>query len=84
MIDATELAIIGILIIVLFIGLVWLSMRIDALEKRINTGPSHEDVRAIRDRIAELSGQMTGMSERQEASNQMISTIQVYLLEKKP
>lgn len=84
MIDAAEIAVIGILIIVLFIGLFWLSTRINELEKRMNAGPTHEDVRAIRDRMAEMSGQMTGLSERQRASNEMIRTIQDYLLEKKP
>ena len=84
MIDAAEIAVIGILIIVLFIGLFWLSTRINELEKRVNAGPSHDDVRAIRDRMAEMSGQMTGLSERQRTSNEMIRTIQDYLLEKKP
>lgn len=82
MIDATELVILGILIIVLFLGLVWLSMRINAVEKRQADGPSHADIRVISDRMAQISGQVAALSDRHGVTMAMISSIQKHLLEK--
>lgn len=80
--DAVELTAIGILVIVLVVALFWLSMRIDALEIRMNAGPSHDDMRVIHNRLAEFSGQLVGIASRVDASAQMIGTIQSHLMDK--
>ncbi len=72
---------IGVLTIVLVIGLAWLSMRNTQLEERQSKGPSHTDLAAIRDRVADLSGHMKALADRQSAATRAIETIQKHLLE---
>lgn len=79
-IDAFEIAAIAVLGIALVAGIVWLALGAELLKARIAASPSHSDMRAIRDRVAELSGQMHALADRQSVSMDMIRSIQTHLL----
>jgi len=75
---------IGILTIVLVIGLAWLSFRIQRLEDRLADGPSHKDLAAIRDKLAEIGGHISALASQQQVSTRAIQTIQNHLMESDP
>lgn len=78
--DAIEITAILGLALALVITVAWIAIELTALKNRLAHAPSHDDVRAIRDRIAEMAGQMTALTDRQTVSMDMIRSIQTHLL----
>lgn len=56
--------------------------RIAVLEENTRTAPSHNDLNAIRDRIAGVSGQVAGMSQVMNVQTDLLRSIQNHLLER--
>lgn len=81
MIDIGELAVIGILIIVLFVGLVWLSLRIDRVEDKLEDIPTHVDLGAVEKQLESVAGRISALDERTKATTQMIASIHQHLLD---
>jgi len=60
-----------------------LSGRVSVLETTIKHLPTQQDVTAIREDISELSSTVSGIGERSASNNQMLHTIQDYLMGKR-
>lgn len=56
--------------------------RLAVLEEANRTAPSHADLNAIRDRIAGVAGQVTGMSQVMISQTDLLRSIQNHLLER--
>lgn len=54
--------------------------RLAVLEEAQRTAPSHDDLAALRDRVAGVSGQVAGMTAVQNVQTDMLRTIQKHLL----
>jgi len=60
-----------------------LGTRVSVLEATIRHMPTHNDLQAIQRELRDISGSVAAVSERSEATMEMVRTIQAHLLESK-